>query len=195
MIADLPDDAWEIPGVCGLWSCKDIVADVVAEYNNTCARTMELITQIPLAILRQAGTIPWYGAEYALDEHLWNLLDYPAELSETDFKIDEKATSYEFDIKGERLTFKFLGRQLPLDFSDTESGLTDLQLTRWLEPSRLCCRTKQPTFRGKRISATRLRPDLRIGADPHGRDCCVIWLATNVLWVTVSITNLQFTRV
>jgi type III restriction enzyme len=73
-------------------------------------------------------------AEYALDDHLWNLLDYPAELSEMDFQIDEKATSYEFDIKGEKLTFKYLGRQLPLDFSDIESGLTNLQLTRWLEP-------------------------------------------------------------
>jgi type III restriction enzyme len=81
-------------------------------------------------------------AEYALDDHLWNLLDYPAELSEADFKIEEKATSYEFDIKGERLTFKFLGRQLPIDFSDTESGLTDLQLTRWLEP-----RLRQPNIR------------------------------------------------
>jgi type III restriction enzyme len=73
-------------------------------------------------------------AEYVLDDHLWNILDYPAELTETDFKIEEKASTYEFDIKGEKLTYKFLGKQLPLDFSDTESGLTDLQLTRWLEP-------------------------------------------------------------
>jgi type III restriction enzyme len=73
-------------------------------------------------------------AEDALDDHLWNLLDYPAELNEIDFKIEEKASSYEFDINGEKLTYRFLGKQLPLDFSDTESGLTDLQLTRWLEP-------------------------------------------------------------
>ncbi|MCX6067897.1 MAG: hypothetical protein NT121_19430, partial [Chloroflexi bacterium] len=73
-------------------------------------------------------------AEEALDESRWNLLDYPAELTEVDFKIEEKTTSYEFDLKGEKLTYKVLGRQLPLDFSDTESGLTDLQLTRWLEP-------------------------------------------------------------
>ena len=25
-IADLPDDAWETPIVCGIWSCKDIIA-------------------------------------------------------------------------------------------------------------------------------------------------------------------------
>jgi type III restriction enzyme len=85
-------------------------------------------------------------AEYILDDHLWNLLDCPAELTETDFKIEEKASSYEFDISGEKLTYKFLGRQLPLDFSDTESGLTDLQLTRWLEP-----RLRQPNIRPENL--------------------------------------------
>ncbi len=85
-------------------------------------------------------------AEYVLDDHLWNILDYPAELTETDFKIEEKASTYEFDIKGEKLTYKFLGKQLPLDFSDTESGLTDLQLTRWLEP-----RLRQPNIRPENL--------------------------------------------
>lgn len=83
-------------------------------------------------------------AEYVLDDHLWNILDYPAELTETDFAVEEKATSYEFDIKGEQLTYRFLGKQLPLDFSDTESGLTELQLTRWLEP-----RLRQPNIRSE----------------------------------------------
>lgn len=85
-------------------------------------------------------------AEYALDDHLWNILDYPAELNENDLKIEEKATSYEFDIKGEELTYKFLGKQLPLDFSDTEGGLTELQLTRWLEP-----RLRQPNIRPENL--------------------------------------------
>lgn len=85
-------------------------------------------------------------AEYALDDHLWNLLDYPADLTEKDFTVEEKATSYEFDIKGEQLTYKFLGKQLPLDFGDTESGLTDLQLTRWLEP-----RLRQPNIRPENL--------------------------------------------
>lgn len=85
-------------------------------------------------------------AEYVLDDHLWNILDYPAELTETDFKVEEKATSYEFDIRGEKLTYRYLGKQLPLDFSDTESGLTDLQLTRWLEP-----RLRQPNIRPENL--------------------------------------------
>ena len=118
-ITDLPYDAWETPGVCGIWSCKDIiahlasyecvlvdilatflnsdptpnldefrdpngsfndrqvalhkhhtVADVQAEYNTTCAQTMEMVAKIPAETLRQPGTIPWYGAEYALDDLL-----------------------------------------------------------------------------------------------------------------------------
>jgi hypothetical protein len=116
-IADLPADAWEMPGACGVWSCKDIIAhlasfehvlldilatflgrdstpsldlfcdpngnfndgqvalrkrstvgDILTEYSDTCARTMELIAQISAETLRQSGTIPWYGTEYALDD-------------------------------------------------------------------------------------------------------------------------------
>jgi uncharacterized damage-inducible protein DinB len=116
-IADLPADAWELPGACGVWSCKDIIAhlasfehvlldilatflggdptpsldqfrdpssdfndgqvalrkhsaagEVLAEYSATCAQTMELIGRIPAETLRQSGTLPWYGAEYALDD-------------------------------------------------------------------------------------------------------------------------------
>ena len=116
-IADLPVDAWETPGACGVWSCKDIIAhlasfehvlldilatflgndptpsldlfrdpngdfndgqvalrkhntvgEIVAEYSAICAQTMELIGRIPAETLRQNGTIPWYGAEYALDD-------------------------------------------------------------------------------------------------------------------------------
>jgi uncharacterized damage-inducible protein DinB len=116
-IADLSADAWETPGACGVWSCKDIIAHLasfehvlvdilatflggdptpsldqfrdpnsdfndaqvalrqrttvgalVAEYSATCAQTMELIGRIPEETLRESGTLPWYGAEYALDD-------------------------------------------------------------------------------------------------------------------------------
>ena len=29
-IADLPADAWELPGACGVWSCKDIIAHLAS---------------------------------------------------------------------------------------------------------------------------------------------------------------------
>jgi len=44
------------------------VDEIVAEYSDACAQTMELIGCIPAETLRQSGTIPWYGAEYSLDD-------------------------------------------------------------------------------------------------------------------------------
>lgn len=43
-------------------------AETLAEYNAAQARNMTLIAQIPAETLRQVGTIPWYGADYALDD-------------------------------------------------------------------------------------------------------------------------------
>ena len=107
---------WTTPGVCGVWSVKDIVAhlasyelvlvdvltslteggptptldrlkmcasfndeevaahkDLAAEevldrYNRAHARSRGLIARIPEESRRQPGTLPWYGAEYALDD-------------------------------------------------------------------------------------------------------------------------------
>ena len=41
---------------------------VLNEYKTVHALTMELIAQIPVDTRRKVGTIPWYGAEYALDD-------------------------------------------------------------------------------------------------------------------------------
>ena len=118
-IDGLPEEAWETPGACGVWSVKDIIAhlasyehvlvdvlttfvgggptpylskftepggqfndtevaarkgktvkEILGEYNDTHAQTMSLVTRIPVETLRQTGTIPWYGMEYALDDYI-----------------------------------------------------------------------------------------------------------------------------
>jgi hypothetical protein len=46
------------------------IAEIRAEFNTTHARTMALVDQIPAAVQRQAGTLPWYGMEYALDDFI-----------------------------------------------------------------------------------------------------------------------------
>lgn len=125
------------------------VGEAMAHYHTRPARLLSPAERgepflVPQLTLLQDGAPEL--AEYVLDDHIWNILDYAPELTETDFKIEEKASTYEFDIKGEKLTYKFLGKQLPLDFSDTESGLTDLQLTRWLEP-----RLRQPNIRPENL--------------------------------------------
>ena len=43
-------------------------AEVLREYQDTHARTMELVARIPPAKCRGNGTLPWYGAEYSLDD-------------------------------------------------------------------------------------------------------------------------------
>ena len=47
---------------------RSTAGDIVAEYSATCAQTLELIARIPAETLRQSGTLPWYGADYALDD-------------------------------------------------------------------------------------------------------------------------------
>lgn len=44
--------------------------EVLMEYNETQARTMSLVARISPETLRQTGTIPWYGIEYALDDFM-----------------------------------------------------------------------------------------------------------------------------
>lgn len=46
------------------------IGEVVAEYNDAQAHVMSLVTQIPVETLRQPGTLPWYGMEYALDDFI-----------------------------------------------------------------------------------------------------------------------------
>jgi hypothetical protein len=116
----LPQTEWETPGICGIWSVKDliahlasfehvlvdvlttlldggptpylekygtigplpfndaevalrqdkIIAEVLAEYNDTQAQTIELAARIPAETYRQNGTLPWYGSEYDLDDFI-----------------------------------------------------------------------------------------------------------------------------
>lgn len=116
----LSDDQWLAPGVCGVWSVKDIVAHltsyewvlvdvliscaassptptldqlismdgnafnaqqvekrreqlvsaVLDEYNDSYAKVIEALKSIDENTLRRPGTLPWYGAEYSLDDFI-----------------------------------------------------------------------------------------------------------------------------
>jgi hypothetical protein len=44
--------------------------EALAEYNRHHTAVIALIPQIPVARCYQPGTLPWYGAEYALDDYL-----------------------------------------------------------------------------------------------------------------------------
>lgn len=63
----------------------------------------------------------------------WKLSDNPARLSPSEFQISEDGESFEFDIEGDQLQYKYSGKvdQLNLDLADT--GWTETQLVRWLD--------------------------------------------------------------
>jgi hypothetical protein len=44
------------------------MTSLLAEINEAHGQTLEMIAQIDANALRQPGSIPWYGAEYALDD-------------------------------------------------------------------------------------------------------------------------------
>lgn len=44
--------------------------ETLDEYNDTQARVLSLIVQIPPEKARETGTLPWYGMEYALDDYI-----------------------------------------------------------------------------------------------------------------------------
>lgn len=116
-VDDLTDDNWNEPGVCGVWSTRQIIAHLASyelvladvllgiadggltpfldeliatgsdfndaqvdkrigqtctetfdEYRAAYERVAETARRIPAQTWRQAGTIPWYGSEYSIDD-------------------------------------------------------------------------------------------------------------------------------
>jgi hypothetical protein len=49
---------------------KDTAADVLVELNGAHERVRAQVAEMPADIFRQTGTLPWYGAEYSLDDFL-----------------------------------------------------------------------------------------------------------------------------
>jgi type III restriction enzyme len=61
------------------------------------------------------------------------LRDYPAELSEAEFSVEEHADMYLIDVIGKRLVERHLGSQAAFGFEDVPTNVTDLALSRQLE--------------------------------------------------------------
>jgi type III restriction enzyme len=76
----------------------------------------------------EVATKDWF-----LDPRDWDLLKYPAELSEAEFSIKEEANQWLIDVQGKHLTTKFLGSETQFDLSDAPTNWTINQLSRELE--------------------------------------------------------------
>jgi type III restriction enzyme len=68
-----------------------------------------------------------------LDPRDWDLLTYPAEMSENEFAIREDADTWLIDVQGRHLTTKYLGSETLFDLSDAPTNWTINQLSQDLE--------------------------------------------------------------
>jgi type III restriction enzyme len=68
-----------------------------------------------------------------LDPRDWDLLTYPAELSENEFAIREDADTWLIDVQGRHLTTKYLGSETLFDLSDAPTNWSVNQLSQDLE--------------------------------------------------------------
>jgi len=68
-----------------------------------------------------------------LDPRDWDLLKYPAELTEVEFSIKEESNQWLIDVQGKHLTTKFLGSETLFDLSDAPTNWTVNQLSQDLE--------------------------------------------------------------
>ena len=85
---------------------------------------------VPQLCLWVDGELELAEQEWFLGDSWWTPLDYPCQLSEAEFAIHEYADSYEVDVMGKRIVTRFLGQQSALDFVDSPTTLTELELVR-----------------------------------------------------------------
>lgn len=93
------------------------------------------VLQVPQLCLLIDGELEPAQEEHFLPPDSWNLLDYPAELTEAEFKVEERTDTYEIDIKGLRLVERHLTTQSIFAFDEVPTNWTDLQLSRELVDS------------------------------------------------------------
>jgi type III restriction enzyme len=90
--------------------------------------------QVPQLCLLIDGELEPAQEEHFLSPDSWSLLDYPAELSEAEFRVEERTDTYEIDVQGKRLVERHLNTQSVFDFHEVPTNWTDLQLSRELDP-------------------------------------------------------------
>jgi type III restriction enzyme len=89
---------------------------------------------VPQLCFRLDGELDLANDDTLLNANGWNLLDYPADILESEFRLTDTGVQWEVDLNtAGRITEKAVGTadQFNLDLVDT--GWTEKQLLRWLE--------------------------------------------------------------
>jgi type III restriction enzyme len=90
--------------------------------------------RVPQLCFNLDGALEVAEKDAFLDARGWSLLDYPAEISETDFHLTETGVQWEIDLSAAgKITEKAVGKAEQYDLDLVDTGWTDKQLCQWLE--------------------------------------------------------------
>ena len=79
------------------------------------------------------GVFEFADSDVLMEYHDWSLLDHPARLEEGEFAIRETARSFEIDLDGKSLSYKFTTEQEQLGLDVDVKGWTQEALIIWLD--------------------------------------------------------------
>ena len=89
---------------------------------------------VPQLCFKLDGELELAEKDAFLDASGWSLLDYSAEISETEFRLTETGVQWEIDLSAAgKITEKAIGKAEQYDLDLVDTGWTDQQLCRWLE--------------------------------------------------------------
>lgn len=92
---------------------------------------LEKFGSLPYLCLLDQGELELIESEILLHANSWNLLDYPAEL--TNFVMNETSHSFAIDMDGKSLTYKIADQKDVIAFNQGFIDVTEQDLIRWLD--------------------------------------------------------------
>ena len=114
------------------------VAEAIRSYraeftrNLSPAKRGEVFT-VPRLCTEIQGELEFADAEALMECHDWSLLDHAAVLADDEFAIRETARSFEIDLDGKRVSYKFRDEQEQLRMDIDVAGWTQEALILWLD--------------------------------------------------------------
>ncbi|KAB1175325.1 DEAD/DEAH box helicase [Photobacterium damselae] len=91
----------------------------------------EKFGSLPYLCMMEQGELELVESEVFLHVHSWNLLNYPAEL--TNFVMNETSNSFAIDMDGKSLTYKVAEQKEVIVFNQGFIDVTEQDLVRWLD--------------------------------------------------------------
>ena len=89
--------------------------------------------EVPRLVSDVQGTLEFADTDVFMEYHDWSLLDHSAKLGEDEFAVRETADSFEIDLDGNRLAYRFAGEDEQPALDVDVEGWTPEALVLWLD--------------------------------------------------------------